>query len=275
MLQSFIIMLRETLEAALVVGIVLSYLRRSNHEKHRFLVHFAVLAGIAVSMIGAWIFNRLAGGFSGKSEELFEGITMLVGAFLLTTMILWMMNQSSVAREIEKKVKSEISRSRKFGLFFLVFVSVLREGIESVIFLGAVRFSSAENNLLGASLGIAAAVLLGYLFLKGSIRLRLSTFFAITNVLLILFAAGLVAHGLHELQEAGVIPIIVEHVWNLNPAVMSQANYPLLHESGYIGSIAKGLFGYNGNPSLLEVITYVLYLTAAGAVWMRINKRRV
>ena len=84
---------------------------------------------------------------------------------------------------------------------------------------------------------------------------------------MIFFAAGLVAYGIHELQEAGVIPIIIEHVWDINPPLNPDGSYPLLHENGYIGSILKGLLGYNGNPSLIEVLSYSIYLVLVLGLW--------
>ena len=260
MIQSLIIMFRETLEAALIVGIVLGYLSRSKQSAYNMSVYAGIAAGVIFSILGALAFNWLAGGFSGRREEIFEGITMLVGAGLLTTMIFWMMQQKRISANLEKKVNQSLSQSQRIGLFFLVFVAILREGIESVIFLGAARFSGGENSLIGALIGVIGAVLLSYLLMVGSVRLDLRKFFAVTNTVLILFAAGLIAHGFHELQEAGVFPVIVEHVWDINPSVPSDGSYPLLHENGYLGSILKGLFGYNGNPSLLEVLFYAVYI---------------
>ena len=250
MLQSFIILFRETLEVALVIGIVLGYLVRSGQREYRKSVYFGLAAGVAASVLGAVGFQLLAGGFGGRAEEIFEGITMLAGAILLTTLIVWIMRKSAQTAELERKVANRIDGSRRAGLFLLIFFAVLREGIESVIFLSAARFASGENNLLGAGLGLAAAVVLGLLLFRGALRVNLRSFFTVTNVLLILFAAGLVTGGVHELQEAGVIPIVVEHVWDINPGVVGEG-YPVLHENGLLGSIAKGLFGYNGNPSLI------------------------
>ena len=115
--------------------------------------------------------------------------------------------------------------------------------------------------LLGASLGIAVAIIIAYLFFRGMGRLSMRRCFTVTSVLLILFAAGLVAHGIHELQEAAVIPILVEPVWDTNC---------LLDEKAAMGSIAKGVFGYNGNPSLIEVMSYLLYLSGIAVVWRRL-----
>jgi high-affinity iron transporter len=267
MLQSFIILFRETIEVALVIGIVLGYLVRTGQREYRKSVYLGLAAGVTASVLGAFGFQLLAGGFSGRAEEIFEGITMLAGAILLTTLIVWIMRKSTKTAELEQKVTNSIEGTRKAGLFLLIFFAVLREGIESVIFLSAARFASGQTNLLGAGLGLAAAVVLGLLLFRGSLRVNLRSFFTATNILLILFAAGLVAGGVHELQEAGLIPISVEHVWDINPSLVGDA-YPVLHENGLLGSIAKGLFGYNGNPSLMEVVVYLLYLIAVSITWL-------
>jgi high-affinity iron transporter len=267
MLQSFIILFRETLEAALVIGIVLGYLVRTGQNEYRKSVYLGMVAGVAASVLGAFGFQLLAGGFSGRAEEIFEGITMLAGAILLTTLIVWVIRKSGKTAELERKVADRIDGPRRAGLFLLIFFAVLREGIESVIFLSAARFASGQNNLLGAGLGLVSAVVLGFLLFRGALRINLRSFFTATNILLILFAAGLVAGGVHELQEAGVIPIIVEHVWDINPSAVGDS-YPVLHENGLLGSIAKGLFGYNGNPSLIEVFSYLIYLISVLSIWL-------
>ena len=200
MLPSFIITFREVLEAALVVGIILSYLVRVKQTKYNTVVYAGVISGIVASIIGAVLFTKLAGGFTGSAEEIFEGITMLVGAALLTTMILWMMRQKHIAKELENRVATELTEAHKFGIFSLVFVAILREGIETVIFLRAATLVSTGNAMIGALTGIIAAVLLGYAIFLGSMKINIKRFFNITSMLLILFAAGLVAHGVHELQ---------------------------------------------------------------------------
>ena len=136
----------------------------------------------------------------------------------------------------------------------LAALSVLREGIELVIFLGASRFGTGGGYLAGALLGFAAAIAVGLLVFSAAIRVNLRIFFGATNVLLVLFAAGLVAGGLHELAEAGVLPAIVDPLWDINPPVRADGTFSAFHENGAAGSILKGLFGWNGNPSALEVI---------------------
>jgi high-affinity iron transporter len=272
MLPGFIITFREALEAALIFGIIISFLSRTNQTKYNNIVYLGAASGIAGSLIGAFLFNRIAGGFTGRAEQIFEGFTMLIGAVLLTTMILWMMKQKHIAKELEEKVSTEITEAHKLGLFFLVFIAILREGIETVIFLGASSFVSAENTLIGAILGIVVAIFLGYAIFVGSMKINLKRFFNITSILLILFAAGLVAHGVHELQEAGLIPIVVEHMWDINPAVNPDGGFPALHEKGLIGSILVSLFGYNGNPSLLEALSYLAYLMLVFFLWKNIER---
>jgi len=271
-IPSFIITFRETLEAALIIGIVLSYLVKTKQSRYNNIVYISSASAIVASIIGALLFHSIAGGFTGRAEELFEGITMLIGALLLTTMILWMMKQKHVVAELEHRVATELTEAHKFGLFSLIFVAVLREGIETVIFLQAASFVSTNNNLIGALTGISAAVLLGYAIFVSSMKISLKKFFNITSLLLIFFAAGLVAYGVHELQEAKIIPVVIEHVWDINPTVNPDGSYPSLHEKGYIGSILKGLFGYNGNPSLIEVLSYVVYIMLVFVLWRNIEK---
>jgi high-affinity iron transporter len=274
MIASFFIAFREALEAALIVGIVLGYLARTGQTRYRRVVYLALGAAVAASLAGAALFNTLAGGFTGRAEQIFEATTMLIGAGLLTTMILWMMGQRRVAEELREQVATTVAGAHRLGLFALVFVSVLREGIESVIFLGAASFAAGGNNLAGAVAGLLAAGLLGYAIFAGSMRLDLKKFFTVTSILLILFAAGLVAQGVHELQEAHILPAIVEHVWDVNPALNPDGSYPLFHEDGALGSILKALFGYDGDPSLLEVASYLVYLSLAFSLWRGITRRQ-
>lgn len=262
MFESFLITSRETLEAALVVGIVLSFLSRTGQDIYKKWVWSGVLAGIGTSILVAILFLQLAGGFEGKNEALFEGTTMFVAAGLLTTMIFWMMKQRrSIKQAIEQRVTKHLDKAGTWGIFFVVAIAILREGTETVIFLNAIRYSS-DISLLGGIAGIVTAIAIGYGFFVSTRKVDLQTFFTVSSLLLILFAAGLVAHGVHEFEEAGIIHGIIYPVWDLNPALVADGSYPLLHEKGAIGSFFVGLFGYNGNPSLVEVIVYLLSLSS-------------
>jgi len=146
-------------------------------------------------------------------------------------------------------------------LFGVAFVAVFREGVETALFLSASAFAAdGGGTLIGALLGLAIAVALGWLIYASTVRLNVRLFFNVTSVLLLFFAAGLLAYGVHEFQEASLLPMTVEHVWNINH---------ILDEKSALGEIMKALFGYNGNPSLLEVISYAAYWVVAlvGVRW--------
>ena len=276
MIPSFIIVFRETLEAALIVGIIFSYLAKINARGKFKQVWFGVGAGIFASIIAAILFNIIAGGFAGISEKIFEGVTFIMGAVLLTTFILWIMKEEQHIKKLEEKVDFSITNKRMLGLFFIVFISILREGIETVIFLQSL--TKLQDNIfitwIGAISGAIIAVGAGILIYFGEKKIPLKRFFQVTNIILILFAAGMAAYGIHELQEAKIIPTIIEHVYDINPHVVKEGVYPVLHEKGAIGSIFKGLLGYNGNPSLIEVIAYIAYLLSIFSIWKFVFKKK-
>jgi len=268
MFASLLITLREGLEAALIVGIVLGVLRKLGHADRSRAVWAGVLAAIVVSVAAGLALNTLGVAFEGHSEEIFEGVAMLLAAGVLTWMIFWMQRQGRrIQAELESDVRRAATTGNTWALFSLAFVAVVREGIETALFLTAAAFSATPaQTLLGGAVGLIVAVALGWLMFAAGKRLDVRAFFRMTSVLLILFAAGLVAQGVHELQEAAVLPTFVEHVWDINP---------ILDENSTVGSVCKALFGYNGNPSLLEVIAYGVYLGVVGIVSLRQGRAMV
>jgi high-affinity iron transporter len=258
MIAGFVITLREGLEAALIVGIVLAFLARTGGSDRYWQVFAGVGAAIITSIMFAIGFQWLAGGFSGPSAQIIEGITTLIAAGLLISMIVWMERKGPTLQE-ELEQKTVATMTATLGIFFIVFVAVLREGVETVIFLAALP-SSDITIIVGAFLGFFVAFGIAFVYFSQSKRFSLRTFFQITSILLILFAAGMIAYGVHELQEAGVIPILVEQVWDINF---------LLPENGPVGLVLKGLVGYNGNPSLIEVIAYITALSALLVYFVR------
>ncbi|TFG17219.1 MAG: high-affinity iron transporter [Promethearchaeota archaeon] len=264
-IASFIIIFREVLEAVLVISIVLGYISKINKPEFKKWVWYGTFAGVAASFIGKFLFDFLIGGFEGQAEALFEGFAMLIGAVLITTMIFWMAGQKKIAHELEKRVDVYISSSKKGGIFFLVFISIIREGIELVIFLTAAEFASESLGWLGTILGFVVGIGLGVLLYFGTIKFNIKTFFNVTSIILILFAAGLIAHGIHELQEGGLIPFVLYPLYDLN-SIFPVPNP--LNENSAIGSILKALFGYNGNPGLIELIGYWVYLMGIISLWI-------
>jgi len=256
MIAALLLAFREGLEAALIVGIVLSYLKKMSYRR-RAAVWWGVASAVIVSVVAGVALQILGVAFEGRGEQFFEGITMLLAAGVLTWMIFWMQRQGrSIRAELEADVRQAVIGGSGWALFALAFVAVVREGIETALFLTAAAFSATPaETLIGGGLGLAAAAIVGWLLFAVSVRLDVRAFFRVTSVLLILFAAGLAAHGVHELQEAGVLPVIVEHVWDINP---------ILDERGPVGTLLKALFGYNGNPSLLETVSYAAYYLVVG-----------
>ncbi len=254
MLGSFLITLREGLEAALIIGIILAYLARTDNRQGFKPVWIGTSLAILTSLVVGAVFWRLSVEFSGRAEEIFEGIAMFAAVGVLTWMIFWMRKQSiDIKAHLHAQLQSVLTSGSSLALVFLAFAVVVREGIETVLFLFAAT-KVAESSVLftiGGFLGLVIAVAIGYSIYKGSSRLNLRTFFNATSLVLIVFAAGLLAHGIHEFIEAGIIPPLVEPIWDINH---------ILPEKETFGLFLKAIFGYNGNPALLEVIAYLVYL---------------
>jgi high-affinity iron transporter len=181
---------------------------------------------------------------------------MIIAAGLLTWMIFWMNRQ---ARYLKSNLEAEVQQASQLGrraIFFVAFTAVLREGIELALFLTASVFATnAQQTIIGGFLGLGTAILLGWSIFATIVRLDLRRFFQVTSVLLILFAGGLVVHGVHEFTEVGWIPPIIEHIWDFT-AIVS--------ENSTLGQLLGTLFGYNPAPSLSEMIAYFLYFVAIG-----------
>jgi len=260
MLSSLLLALREGLEAALIVGILLGAIQKMKAPHLGKWIWSGVAAAIALSIAAAFGLNAIGAKFEGLGEKIFEGIMMTLAALLLTWMIFWMYRQSRYLRQnLEAGVNRAAAKNNSgSALFLLAFTAVGREGIELALFLIAARVASEPlSALLGALAGLSLAVFLGYLLFATTFKLNLQRFFQVTNILLLLFAAGLLAHGVHEFNEAGVIPAVIEHVYDINS---------VLPEKSIGGLLLTALFGYNGNPSLTEMLTYIIFLTGLGIV---------
>jgi high-affinity iron transporter len=268
MFASALITLREGLEAALIVGIVLGVLRKMGQEERGRTVWAGVLAAVVVSVGAGLALNALGVAFEGRGEEIFEGVAMLLAAGVLTWMIFWMQRQGrEIQADLELDVRRAVTEESAWALFSLAFVAVVREGIETVLFLTAAAFSAtAGQTLMGGALGLIVAGAIGWLIFIAGKELNVRAFFRATGVLLVLFAAGLVAHGVHELQEAALLPTVVEHLWDVNH---------ILDEGSTVGRFLQALFGYNGNPSLIEVLSYIAYFVAIVLGTRPVGQRQV
>ena len=269
MLPTYLLSLREGLEAALIVGIVLGALSKIRRADLSTAVWLGVMSAVGVSILTAVLLTSFGMSLEDEAEQIFEGVTMLIAAGLLTWMIFWMRKQARFLKsELEAGVNKAAASTGARAMFWVAFVAVVREGIELALFITAAFFAGDQTQvssniiqtLVGTILGLGTAVLLGGTLFATTVRLDLRRFFQVTGILLILFAAGLVAHGIHEFNEVGWIPAIVEHIWDVNAIV---------DENSVTGQLLKTLFGYNGNPSLTEMIAYFAYLIVVTFMWRR------
>jgi high-affinity iron transporter len=254
MLPTYLLSLREGLEAALIIGIVLGAVSKIRRNDLAPAVWFGTLSAVAVSILAAVLLTSFGMSLEEKAEQIFEGVTMLIAAGILTWMIFWMGKQARFLKgELEAGVNKAAAVAGKRAVFWLAFMAVVREGVELAIFVTAAFFAGDQSQvtgniiqtLAGTILGLGTAALLGWTLFATAVRLDLRRFFQVTGILLILFAAGLVAHGVHEFNEVGWIPAIVEHVWDVNT---------ILDET-----------------SLTEMIAYFAYLIVVSIFWRRDN----
>jgi len=249
MIAAALITFREGLEAALIVGILVGYIRKTGRGRHERILWLGVAVAVAASAVLAVAIRAVGLELEGRAEAIFEGLTMFVAAGLLTWMIFWMQYHArDVKSALERDLQRAIGSGQRWGLASVAFVAVFREGVETAIFVAAAAFAvQGAPTLAGALLGLVSAAIAGYLVYSSTARLNLKAFFNVTSALLLVFAAGLLAHGVHELQEAAILPTLVEHVWDSSA---------VLDEGSILGQLTSALVGYNADPSLLEVVFY-------------------
>lgn len=275
MLPVLFLTLREGLEMALIVVLIITYLQRTDRAHYQKAVWGGVGAAALLSVtLGFWIFNFL-GGYDPKipsdknALRIFEGVSCLIAAVVLSWVIVWMSrNAHKMSGEIREAVDTATQdRRANWALFSLAFLTVGREGFETIIILpGMAKGATSVEVILGVALGLGISVMIGFSLAKGSRVLDIKKLFKISGVLLIFFAAGLVAYGIHELQDAGWFPIVVKDIWNTNG---------LLYEKEGVGLLLKTLFGYNGNPELIEALAYGTYLTTSLYLFLKPNSTAV
>lgn len=276
MLASFLITFREALEAALIIGIIAAYVAKIGRKDLNRYINIGIISALIASLAVAFLFKVVYGELEGTAEQLFEGIAALVAAVVLTYMIFWMAhNSKAIKGEVQEKIDISISKGQMLGITALSFIAVFREGVETVLFLGTLAINEPVDTVSGFIIGLAAVIALSFIMFKGIYMLDVSKFFRYTSILLILFSAGLIAVSVHEFNEAGIIPGVIEHVWDVNPPQNPDGSYPALHENGLIGGSAKALMGYNGNPSLTEVIAYLGYWIIIGMFVYRTYKVKI
>ena len=260
--------LREGVEAALIVGIILAYLAQTGNREHFGKIWAGTAGAVGVSLaIGVALFLTVRG-FPEPYEQLFEAAAMFLAAGVLTWMLFWMRRQArSVKGQLQAAVDRVLSEGSAWGLAALAFTAVIREGVETSLFLVGQVTAATSNQpgsgvgvLLGALVGLAIAVGIGWLIYAGARRINYGTFFRLTGLALIFIAAGLLSHAVHELIEVGWITVGTQTVFDISGI--------LPHSEG-IGLFLRALLGYTATPELITLVVYLGYLVPVLWLYLR------
>ena len=257
--------LREGVEAALIVGIILAYLAQTGNRQHFSKIWAGTGLALAVSVaLGVILFVTL-GEFEEPYEQLFEASAMFLATGVLTWMLFWMRRQARMVKgELQAAVDRVLSSGSAWGLAALAFTAIIREGLETSLFLfGQVTAAdaSASSVLIGAVIGLAIAAVIGYLVYAGARRINYGTFFRWTGLALIFIAAGLLSHGVHELVEINVITFGTQTAFDISAI--------LPHEGNVIGEFLRALLGYTSTPEVVTLAAYLLYLIPVLYLYLR------
>jgi high-affinity iron transporter len=260
----FLTGLREGVEAALIVAIVMAYLARTGNLKEAPKVWFGTGAAILLSLIAGLVIFQTVGALQEPYEQLFEAATLLIAATVVTWMLFWMRRQAAGMRgDLHARLERVLTEGTVFGLAILAFSAVIREGLETSLFLvgqATAAQSGAGSVLLGALIGLAGAVVIGWIFYTGSRRIDLRSFFRWTGIGLVFLAAGLVSRAAHELVEIGAIPFGSQTAFDLSGI--------LPHESGS-GQFLRAILGDGATPEVTTLVVYVAYLVIILGLYLR------
>jgi high-affinity iron transporter len=264
----FLTGLREGVEAALIVGIILAYLAQTGNGQHFGKIWTGTALAVAVSLGAGIVLWLTVGGLEEPYEQLFEAGAMLLATGVLTWMLFWMRRQArSVKGELQAAVDRVLSSGGAWGLAVLAFTAVIREGIETSLFLfGQVTAASvdpggAASVLVGALAGLTVAVALGAAIYAGSRRINYGTFFRWTGLALIFIAAGLLSHAVHELIEIGVVAFGTQTAFDISGL--------LNHQDGGIGAFLRALVGYTATPEYVTLGVWLAYLLPVLWLYLR------
>jgi len=266
--------LREGVEAAVIVGIILAYLAKTGNARHFNKVWIGTGAAVAASLgVGALLWSTI-GDFEGPGEDLFEGISMLAGATVVTWMIFWMRRTAAaIAGNGQPRVDSALVDGSIFGLAILAFMEVIREGIDIALFLlgqAAIvaRDIGAFGALGGSLVGIGIAIAAGYAVYRGAAAIETRRFFRWSGVALVFIAAGLLSHAIQEFVRAGWSTVGTATAFDISallPHMVGDEN----GLAGVIGSMLRAIFGYSSHPEWITFLTWIGYLAAVLTLFLR------
>jgi high-affinity iron transporter len=269
-LGNFLIGLREGLEASLIVSILIAYLVKSGRRDQLPKVWAGVGAAVAVSLGFGALLTFGPKGLSFAAQEFIGGTLSILAVGLVTWMIFWMATASrTLASDLRKQVDAAADRS-SWSLPLIAALAVGREGLETALFIWAATNASGAQGtptggpLAGALFGLVVAVGLGYAMYAGAVRINLSKFFAVTGGFLIVIAAGVLAYGVHDLQEAGFLPGLNNLAYDVSAAIPP---------AGILGTLLKGIFNFSAAATVLEVAVWVAYVAVVGTMFVRVVRR--
>ena len=264
---ALLIMLREGIEAALIVGIVAGFLRQSGHSHLMSKVWIGVVLAVILCTGIGYALHYFTGEIPQKEQEFMVGVIGLVAVSMLSYMVIWMAKAAKGMKQmLQSSVQAALNQGNKQGwaLVTMAFLAVLREGMESVFILIAVFEQSTDTRMIwGALAGLAIAILIGWLIYQCGVRINLARFFKITGIFLILVAAGLFAGSFRALHEAGV--------WNIGQTIVADFSH-VLHQDSPLGVILSGFFGYTDHPVVSDIVLYFLYLIPALTIFLKRNQ---
>ncbi|VAX16465.1 hypothetical protein MNBD_NITROSPINAE01-477 [hydrothermal vent metagenome] len=266
MTGGLLITFREGLEAFLVVGIILSYLARVNLKKYNKWVYCGAGLGVLSAFILALFFQLVYTGFQSAMAELYIKVTIMSFAVLvLTYMLVWMAkNSSEIKGAVEQKLDRIVSTGSIMALVFMAYLAILREGFETVLFLGALYGSDLGSDALyGSVIGLFLAFAVTLTIFKGMKKVPIKRFFQITGALILVIAAGLLNNTIGIMQDINILPVVVSSLFDISW---------IMSDSSDVGIFFKALFGYTSAPSLLQVTTYLTYLTCAAYFLGRVGR---
>jgi high-affinity iron transporter len=266
-LANLLIGLREGLEAALVIGILVAYVVKIHRRDVLPRIWLGVGLAVAISLALGAALTFGAYGLSSQAQELVGGSLSIVAAVFVTWMIFWMLQTS---RTLSRQLRGEIDRNLNgagWGLVLVAFLAVGREGVETAVFIWAAVQATGTSTLpiLGATVGIAGAIALGWLIYRGIVRIDLGKFFAYTGVFLIIVAGGVLAYGVHDLQEAGILPGLNSLAFDVRGAVPPDSWY---------GTLLKGTVNFSPATTWLQAAVWVAYVVPVTAVFIAILRRQ-
>jgi high-affinity iron transporter len=253
LLGNALIGLREGLEAALVVSILVAFLVRTGRRSVLPMVWLGVLIAIAVSTAVTLGLTLTQQALTFEAQEAFGGGLSIIAVGFVTWMIFWMRR---VARSISSELRGRLESAIQMGSMAVVVMAALavgREGLETAVFFFAAAQAAGETTepLIGFLLGIAVSIVLAYLIYRGAVSLNMGKFFTVTGILLIFVAAGILAYGVHDLQEAGILPGLGALAFDVSAAVPPDSWY---------GTLLKGIFNFSPQTTVLEAVVWVAYV---------------